>query len=88
MTGGSETVSRLKGVLSICLAAAFLISALSGIALWIWKGGMILGIARWIMSGIHTWSSIVMFALVIVHFLLNLKTLRRELGSKGKDGKQ
>ena len=82
-------MSKLKGVLSICLAAAFLVSALSGIALWIWKGGMILGIARWIISGIHTWSSVAMCALVIVHFLLNLRTLRRELGRSGKkDGEQ
>ena len=84
-TGGRKiNVSRLKGILSICLAAAFIISALSGIALWIWKGGMILGIARWIMTGIHTWSSVAMAALVLIHFLLNLRTLRAELRAAGK----
>lgn len=77
-------MSKLKGILSICLGVAFLISMLSGLALWIWKGGMILGIARWIVTGVHTWSSIAMSALVIAHLLLNLKTLRRELASSRK----
>ena len=82
-------MSKLKGILSICLGVSFLISMLSGLALWIWKGGMILGIARWIVTGVHTWSSIAMSALVIAHLLLNLKTLRRELASsRRKDGKQ
>ena len=81
-------MSRLKGILSICLAAAFVVSALSGIALWIWKGGMILGVARWIISGIHTWSSVAMCALVIIHFLLNLRMLRGELRAAGKEDRR
>ena len=77
-------MSRFKGILSICLAAAFVISALSGIVLWIWKGGMILGTARWIVTGVHTWSSVAMAALVLIHFLMNLRMLRGELRAAGK----
>ena len=82
-------MSKIKGILSLCLAAAFLISTLSGLALWIWKGGMVLGIARWIISGIHEWSSVAMCARIIVHFRRNVKALRRELkAGRKKDGGQ
>lgn len=72
---------KLKGVLALCLVLALIISMISGIVLWIFPGGMILGIARWVISGVHTWSSLVFCAVCIVHLLLNLKLLRAELSA-------
>jgi len=82
---------RLKAVLSCCMGLALLITMLSGLSLWIWPGGMVLGIARWILTDIHAWSSIVFFAMCLIHFLLNLKLLRGEFSAfkkKSRSSKQ
>ena len=78
---------KTKGVLALCLVLALIISLVSGVVLWLCPGGMVLGVARWIVTGVHNWSSVAFGALCIVHLLLNLKLLRAELSAFRKKKK-
>ena len=67
------------------IAMAFMLSALSGMVFMFagsggYQGGhnaafqtTILGISRWVWSDVHTWSSLIMIAGVLLHLVLHWK---------------
>lgn len=75
--------STVNYVLDGLIGLAFLLSALSGVLLWLggsggYQGGrnpgfetVILGIDRWAWSDLHVWSSVVMVAGVLLHLVLH-----------------
>lgn len=71
--------ARAKGILSTILLAAFILAALSGLALWIYKGGLVLGLPRAYWKWAHHAGSLLMLLGVPLHFILNRKLYRAEL---------
>ncbi len=80
------TKTKLKYALDVLLLVAFLLSAVTGIVLWLggssggYQGGSnpafqttLLGIARKTWNDLHTLSSLVMVAGVILHLVLHWK---------------
>ncbi len=67
------------------IAMAFMLSALSGMVFMFagsggYQGGhnpafqtTILGLSRWVWSDVHTWSSLIMIAGVLLHLVLHWK---------------
>ena len=70
---------KLNYILDAVIALAFLISAASGILLWLagsggYQGGsnpafqtVVLSISRWAWSDLHVWTSLIMIAGVLLH---------------------
>ena len=70
--------SLLKAVLSAVLLLCLLFLAVSGFAMHFNTTGLVLGLPRYIVRGLHTAGAAVMSAAVVLHFLLNLRTLLAE----------
>ena len=68
----------LKAVLSTLLMISFLLLAVTGFAMHFNSTGLVLGLPRYIVRGLHTAGAAVMSAAVVLHFLLNLRTLLAE----------
>ncbi len=75
--------ARLNYWLDGVIAMAFMLSALSGMVFMVagsggYQGGhnatfqtAILGLSRWVWSDVHTWSSLIMIAGVLLHLVLH-----------------
>jgi len=75
--------TKLNYALDWVIVVAFVLSAVSGLVLWLagsggYQGGrnpafqtLVLGISRWTWSDLHVWTSVVLVAGGVAHFLLH-----------------
>ena len=64
----------VKAVLSSVLLLLFLFLAVSGAMLYFGKTGMVMGVARHTLRQIHAVVALLMCLLIVVHFILNIRT--------------
>lgn len=70
--------SLFKAILSTMLLLALLLISLTGFALYFNSTGQVLGLPRYVVRQIHAICAMVMLGAGLLHFALNLKTLRAE----------
>lgn len=78
---------KVKAVLSLGLGILLLTMAATGILMYLNKGGMIWILPRYVVTGVHTWSSFVFAGAAVIHFLLNIRIFIAEWRS-GRKKKQ
>ena len=75
---------KFKGILSTVMIVAVLVVMFTGVLLFFFKGGMIMGVARAHLLSVHGWTAIVFFVCIVLHFILNFKVYISELKKKSK----
>jgi len=73
--------SAVKAILSTLLLIAFLILVFSGALLYFGKTGVVWGISRYMLRGVHFCAAVLICICAPVHLFLNRKAYKAELRS-------
>ena len=71
--------NSIKAIISTILVFLFLCLAFTGALLHFGKTGVVWGIPRGVLSGIHFWAAVLTCALTAAHFMLNFKQYKVQL---------
>jgi len=74
----------IKAVLSTLLIISFLCLVCTGLLMYLGKTGVVWGIPRYILRETHFYVAAAMCALIPVHFILNFRVYKSELGIRKK----
>jgi len=76
--------SVLKAILSTLLILTLLILVFSGTLLYFGKTGVVLGVPRYMLRGIHFCAAVLMCVCAAIHLILNRKAYKAELRACAK----
>ena len=68
----------LKAILSTLLLVSLVLLAVTGFAIHFNTTGLVLGLPRYIVRQVHTVCAVFMSGGIVLHFILNLRTLMAE----------
>ena len=71
----------IRAIISTLLIILLLCLAFTGALLHFGKTGVVLGIPRSVLRGIHFWVAVSLCVLALVHLILNIKQYKAELRS-------
>lgn len=77
--------NKQRAIVSTVLLICFILVAATSAILYFNKSGIWMGIMRFTINEVHTWSGIVMMAAIIYHFILNWTMYKTELKALKKN---